>query len=212
MPRLNKPTIAIHGPRKVHRDATLVVIATEGEKTEAQYFGFEYFKSSRVKLVIIPSEGGRSAPLHVLENLKRRVSAIALTSKDQLWVVCDVDRWPYDSQLRYLQNKKVGSTPVQLAISNPCFELFLYLHFRSMPVAPVPSSSEMMVMLRKVIGRYSKGYIKEELYIPSVSKAIHEADNARYGSNRLPLNPGTDVGRLVKTILEMRPMRERVIS
>ena len=31
----NKPAIAVSGARKVHRDASLIVIACEGEKTEA---------------------------------------------------------------------------------------------------------------------------------------------------------------------------------
>ena len=32
---LNKPAIAVSGARKVHRDASLIIIACEGEKTEA---------------------------------------------------------------------------------------------------------------------------------------------------------------------------------
>ena len=40
----NKPAIAISGVRKMHRDASLLVIACEGEKTEAEYLNFSCFQ------------------------------------------------------------------------------------------------------------------------------------------------------------------------
>ena len=42
----NKPAIAISGVRKMHRDASLIIIACEGEKTEAQYLSFSCFQNS----------------------------------------------------------------------------------------------------------------------------------------------------------------------
>lgn len=47
----NKPAIAVSGARKVHRDASLIVIACEGEKTEAEYLNFSCFQNSRVSFV-----------------------------------------------------------------------------------------------------------------------------------------------------------------
>jgi hypothetical protein len=49
------------------RDTRLIVIATEGEQTERQYFAM--FQNSRVQVRVMPSEGGLSSPEHVLSRL-----------------------------------------------------------------------------------------------------------------------------------------------
>ena len=52
-----------------HRDARLFVIATEGEKTEKQYFSL--FRNRRCQVKIITSKEGRSAPKYIFEQLKK---------------------------------------------------------------------------------------------------------------------------------------------
>lgn len=152
----NKPTIAISGVRKMHRDASLLVIACEGEKTEAEYLSFSCFQNSRVKLCIVPSKDGKSSPIHVLENLKEEAEKYDLKPGDQIWIVIDTDRWTFETQLKPLLNAKIRKFPVNIAVSNPCFELFLYLHFSHMPIAPVKDSRTMEKMLRSSLGQYSK--------------------------------------------------------
>ena len=110
MPKLkNKPKIYINGAKKIHRDASLFIIACEGEKTEAQYLSFSFLRNSRVKLMIIPSESGKSAPEHILSNLKTGISGIDIKNTDQLWLVVDVDRWPYETQLKAILNQKIDN-------------------------------------------------------------------------------------------------------
>ena len=205
----NKPTIAISGARKMHRDASLLVIACEGEKTEAEYLSFSCFQNSRVKLCIVPSKDGKSSPIHVLENLKEEVEKYDLKPGDQIWIVIDTDRWTFETQLKPLLNAKIRKFPVNIAVSNPCFELFLYLHFSPMPTAPVKDSRTMEKMLRSSLGQYSKSNLAEETYAPHIQNAIQEAEKTEYGSDSLPLNPGTDVGKLIKTILSKCPVSER---
>lgn len=210
MPRLrNKPSISIAGVKRTYRDASLIIIACEGEKTEADYFGFSCFLNSRVKLCIIPSKDGMSAPAHVFDNLKKEAKRYELTPRDQLWVVVDTDRWPVKTQLGKLMNARISHIPVQLAISNPCFELFLYLHFADMPPTPVRDSTTMADMLRALRGRYSKSGVREEDYAPYIDKAVEEAAKTIFGQDGLPLNPGTGAGRLVKAIRATCPVSER---
>lgn len=45
------------------RETKLFIIATEGELTEKQYF--EMFKSSRIKIEVLSTDDGKSAPQHV---------------------------------------------------------------------------------------------------------------------------------------------------
>jgi len=49
------------------RDTRLIVIATEGEKTEKQYFSM--FQSLRVQVRVLHTEEGFSAPKHVFDRL-----------------------------------------------------------------------------------------------------------------------------------------------
>lgn len=207
----NKPAIALSGARKVHRDASLIIIACEGEKTEAEYLSFSCFQNSRVKLCIVPSKGGKSAPPYVIENLEDEAAKYDLRTGDQLWVVMDTDRWVFETHIKPFFNIKIKKIPVQLAVSNPCFELFLYLHFDSMPSFPIKDSRTMENMLRSKIGRYSKSDLSEETYVSNIQKAIQESEKTSYGTNSLPSNPGTDVGKLLKAILIRCPVSERLI-
>ena len=205
----NKPAIAISGVRKMHRDASLLVIACEGEKTEAEYLSFSCFQNSRIKLCIVPSKDGKSSPIHVLENLEEEVEKYDLKQGDQLWIVIDTDRWIFETQIKPLLNARIKKFPVHTAVSNPCFELFLFLHFSPMPTTPVKDSRTMEKMLRSSLGQYSKSNLEEATYAPHIQNAIQEAEKTEYGSNSLPQNPGTDVGKQIKIILSKCPIRER---
>ena len=205
----NKPAIAVSGARKMHRDASLIIIACEGEKTEAEYLNFSCFQNSRVKLCIVPSKEGKSAPVYILENLEEEAQKYDLKQGDQLWIVMDTDRWIFETQIKPLLNARIKKFPVQLAVSNPCFELFLYLHFSSMPESPVKDSKTMEKMLRSRLGQYSKANLSEEPYAPNIQVAIQEAEKTEYGTNTLPQNPGTDVGKLIKIILSKCQVSER---
>lgn len=75
----------------VLRDASLIVIAMEGEKTEKIYF--DIFHSSRLKIVSIPCKDGRSDPVSVLKNLTDFKKKMQFGSTDTFWLVVDKDRW-----------------------------------------------------------------------------------------------------------------------
>ena len=203
----SKHPIAINGARKEHRDASLIFIACEGEQTERQYFSFNCLKNSRVKLIIIPSDG-KSAPSYVLDNLKARTKSYSLNVSDQMWIVSDIDKWNYETQLKPLFGKKIKTIPVQLALSNPCFEVFLYLHFFDMPAEPFIDAHHVERVLRKKLGSYSKTKLDEKIYEPLIWHAITESQKTTYSTFRLPNNPGTDVGKLIESIYAMKPHKE----
>lgn len=115
-------------PRPAYvRDASLFVIATEGEKTEAQYFSI--FNSERVRVEILPTgPDGRSAPKHVLERLVKFQDQHALEAMDELWLVVDVDRQRPQFLDEVTRDAQAGG--YRVAVSHPCFELWLLLHFR----------------------------------------------------------------------------------
>ena len=91
---VQRPSLQFTKPSTPFRDASLCFIACEGSKTEAQYFAFSFLQHARVKLEVIPSENGCSAPVYVLDGLKKAVKKYPLPTRDPLWGVSGRDRWP----------------------------------------------------------------------------------------------------------------------
>lgn len=112
------------------RDATLHIIATEGEKTEPWYFeGLDaagFIDLRRVRIEILPSSDGLSAPAAVLARLDAFVLPTRWRAFDRRWVVVDVDRWP-SASLHEVHKQATASG--WFVLSNPCFEVWLQLHF-----------------------------------------------------------------------------------
>jgi len=113
------------------RDAKLIVVATEGENTEPKYF--EALKAAylnpRIHLEIIPSKGGKSSPKHILQNLIEFKNEYRIREDDELWIVIDRDfkSWTIKELSECLQLCK--QKKIKVALSNPCFEIWLLLHF-----------------------------------------------------------------------------------
>jgi len=63
----------------------------------------------------------------VIERFNEFRRQYRLDKEDQLWLVIDKDRWP-DAQLAEVA-KQSHQKKYQLALSNPCFELWLWLHW-----------------------------------------------------------------------------------
>ena len=61
--------------------------ACDEEDAPGQYF--EILELSRVKVIVVPSEGGKSAAKHVLDNLLKNDEG----DYDERWLVLDVDRY-----------------------------------------------------------------------------------------------------------------------
>jgi len=108
-----------------------IVIASEGENTEPQYFQELAKKNSRISVVSLvraEEDKSKSAPKYVLQQLRDFKRNEAPRKHDELWMVVDVDQW---ENLAEIVNRceAEGYHP---AVSNPCFELWLLLHFRSL--------------------------------------------------------------------------------
>lgn len=107
---------------------SFIVIAVEGDRVEPKYFEMvkEKFKED-VRLEIIPSNK-KSSPKHILENLTRIKNEYdmsgSLKTPESFWMVCDVDR--HDGLHRVI--KQVADEGFRIAISNPCFEVWLFAH------------------------------------------------------------------------------------
>ncbi len=107
------------------RDTRLIIIATEGEKTEYQYFTSGIFNHHRVQIHVLRTDAGESAPRHVLNRLKEYVRETVLQYDDQLWLMVDMDRWTVAHLGDVCMKAKKGCRhDINLAVSSPCFELW----------------------------------------------------------------------------------------
>lgn len=115
---------------EIRSEKRFFVISVEGEVDEKEYFEALIKREfgchlNEVKVWIIPAQDGESSPQYVLDRLDTKVKEFALDGEDIKWLVVDTDRWqrilPGISQ----QCRQKG---YRLCVSNPCFELWLYLH------------------------------------------------------------------------------------
>jgi hypothetical protein len=182
------------------RDARLFVIATEGRETEKQYFVM--FHDSRIKIEILPTgDDNRSAPQYVLDRLDEFVKKYDLTQDDALWVMFDVDRWGaknISAICRQAKQKKYG-----LAISNPCFEVWLYLHVDDLHPDD-KNCQEFEARLRNKLGSYNKSNLNTDAFKDYIEEAVERAKNLHPSHQQnWPPEPGSHVYRVVEMLLKV---------
>lgn len=161
------------------RDARLVVIATEGAVTEKAYFeglvSADGYPNSKVHVEVLETHAGHSAPHKVIARLNAFRRAYRLDHEDQLWLVIDKDRWP-DAQLAVVaqQSHQKG---YRLALSNPCFELWLWLHWNH----PEQTSAAVLRQCwqnEKVTA--TRRYLESELSLKAMGYQKNQPDFRRY--------------------------------
>ncbi len=185
------------------RDYRLFAIACEGSVRERDYFECFEVLSSRISVDLIADvdEDGNvvvshnSSPDHVLQRAQVYANNTDLIDGDQMWIVVDVDRWP-EEQLSILA-QECYSRGWNLAISNPCFEVWLCYHMEE----DIPDGGEIK----------DSGYFKNhlslltiegyspEVYSPLAFNAIEvaKAKDTNPGM-RIPLYKVTHVYRLME--------------
>jgi hypothetical protein len=153
-----------------HRDATLFVIACEGAVREKEYFEHLGKYTSRIRVRVLENTHGNSAPKWVMDSAARYEEEIGIRDQDQLWFVIDVDRWPVQ-QIRSIHEECEKRSNWGIALSNPCFEVWLYLHVDDIRDSKSTTCNELKGELpEKIQGGYNK-----EKFIPLIRKAHERA-------------------------------------
>lgn len=176
----------------------LVFIATEGRKTEPQYFGVFNNKNATIRLKILPSKH-RTSPTQVLQRAQAAAKEEKLRKNDEIWLVVDMDQWPLD-QLEevFTKCKEAGFT---LAVSNPKFEYWLLLHFED--GKGVDSSKACSNRLLQHLPNYEKGHLEVQKLYPKIPDAIHRAEQKdQPPCEKWPDQNGSTVYLLVKKLYE----------
>lgn len=182
----------------------LILVLTEGRVTEPEYLrGFlAWRKNPRVWVEIAPAHG---VPLTLVGRAVELQAAAARAAKrakdenlrfEQVWCVFDIDEHPHVASAVQLAQQH----GIQLAISNPCFELWLLLHLRESPGAR--HRHDVHDLLRERLPDYDKHLRFGDFrggYDDAVRRAAAlDADAERMGETGR--NPTTGVYRLTEAI------------
>lgn len=181
------------------RDARLFVIACEGAKREKIYFETLANENQRIKVQVLSpalETPGKSAPRWVMDRAIQYVEEFGLAKDDQLWLVMDTDCWS-EKALREIAQHCKESLSWNLALSNPYFEVWLYMHLKDLPKDPVKTCNDLKQSLHTSV----PGGYKVEVFVMKIDDAIQRAEsNDNHPEYDLPAEMETKVYKLAKAI------------
>ncbi len=206
--------------REAFRDARLIVIASEGKDTERIYFKAlaKEYTNPRVHVHVLErseNEQNNSSPEHVLKQLNDYKSQYELEADDELWLVVDKDRWT-EAMLSRVATECSQEVAMHMALSNPCFELWLLLHMEDAVSLPPEEQKQWMenrrksknadpylkVRLRQKMGSYHESSYDALTLIAHIENAIERARALdKNPTDRWPQTLGTRVYLLAESVM-----------
>ena len=182
----------------------VILIVTEGEVTEPEYLnGFaRASKNSRVRIKVVGAAGVPKTIVESAKELKRGAEEEARGAKDdnlrydKVWCVFDFDEHPNIPDAKQMAR----DNDIELAMSNPCFELWLWLHFADQP--GMRDRHRLQSMMKQHILNYDK-HVDYSNYAAGYEAAYGRAsrlDEDAKAANEEGRNPTTGVWRLTESI------------
>jgi hypothetical protein len=201
-----KRKVAVRKPRK-----TLLVIC-EGTRTEPDYLrALKQQPTVRdVAAVDLRVETGKgktnAGSLVSIAVAARNIAIDAEGEIDEFWCVFDVE-WPVNQPGLNQAVEQANQHDIHVAISNPCFELWLILHFQDQN--SWLSSNDACKLRARLDGSKGKG-LSAGLYMPRAADAAIRAkalDNRhRANDSRFPRdNPSSGMHFLLTSIQPTQP-------
>ncbi|WP_443058349.1 RloB family protein [Streptomyces sp. NBC_00775] len=114
---------------------------------------------------------------------------------DEVWCVFDVDEFP-DVSRAVSCARDAG---IEVAVSNPCFELWLILHFGT-HTAYAGSYRELLPHLARHLPRYDKSRLDFRYFVDGWESAIPRARRLAPSGKEHEVNPATGMWTLVERI------------
>jgi len=187
--------------REFKTPASILTIVCEGKKTEPIYFDDirKQFRLSTLRLSIIPDQG---APISIVNRaIKEKKKA---SKDDDIWCVFDVEVIHENPTFTKAVNL-AKSNNINLAISNPAFEIWFLLHFEKTN-RPFCNADEIIEYLKNYLPEYDKSKSVFNELESKTSEAISNVCSIRNNSvddwNNFP-NPSTGVDILVTNIYSL---------
>ena len=201
-----------------------ILILCEGARTEPGYF------LALVRDLDLPSVSVRS-PKRGQRGTTGITSAVQRERErdsdlDEIWCVLDHDERATEiqsfrdwmEQNSHGKHGKKGAAKIRAAISTPCFEYWLLLHFRytNMPFHGTPDGPSACEQVIRELETHLEGYRKADARIYDrcrgrISTAIRNAKRVR-GLEGASGAPSTDVWKLVHRLQRLRTMKQKPVS
>ena len=204
MGRFNR-TVAPTAPRDgARRDDRLILVVSEDTYAPAQYF--ELVRANRVRVEVAPAGAGQSSPQAVLEGARILRKQKPFSEYDECWLLMDTDHW---FSLNHRENtmrtiSEARAEGFRVALSNPCFELWLLLHHEDIsPTQPFEDCKSVEKQLKVLLGGYNKGNVRTRPFaVENALAAISRGKQLTPDTDAFPIaNPGTQVWRLTEVAL-----------
>lgn len=182
-------------PRGVLKQRSRFLVACEGLVTEPDYL-FGLAKRCKLKLDVKKAAG---APLGMLDAVRKQKNK---GRYDQVWLVFDKDAIPDEDIERTFREAERDS--VKIAFSNPCFELWLLLHFQSTSLNG--NCSNLTVTLRNHLLGYNKALTDKHhqalqsrllVAVANAKELVHKEQSRRDVCTQVPSCPYTTMHELV---------------
>ena len=171
-----------------------VLIITNGSRTE-----LDYFKALRrepwVTTHKVTPKFEAGAPSAVVI---RAAEIRAESAYDEAWIVCDVDEFDVQAAIA----EAAEHDDVELALSQPCFEVWLILHFK--PGCPgFNNAAQAGAHLKRILLHWDKATIRFSDFSAGVLDA---ADRAKGLGDPPEANPSTAVWRVIESLRAARDL------
>lgn len=219
MPREPIPLIRTGGFLDAEK---LFILSYEGRVSEKKYF--EDFRKSDlfndsglIEIISLkrPEERG-SDPISVKKLLEQAKEEFRFKKSDEFWLIIDRDDWEtiHNHNFDSLVDDCNSEGNFFLAMSNPCFEIWLIMHLKSIDEF---SEEEIDLIMEnrkvnasrnyidKVLGDIQgRGYNKRPnptVFLPKTRVAIDQAKELDIANENYPTNLGSHVYKLVEKLL-----------
>ena len=219
MPREPIPFVRAGGFLQAEK---MFVLSYEGAKSEKKYFDdFRHSKwfNNNGLIEIIPlkrPENVGSDPISVRNLLKKAKDDFRFKSTDEFWLIIDRDNWEdiHNHDFNQLARDCEKEKNFYLAMSNPCFELWLLLHLMSFD--ELDDTQKQKLLENKKVNK-SKNYIDQllgelqgqgynkrpnpKIYLPKTRIALERAKQIDQLNEAYPKTLGTHVYRLIDKLI-----------
>ncbi|MFD6754794.1 RloB family protein [Micromonospora gifhornensis] len=163
-----------------------MLIATNGESTERAYFnGIKHEAWVRPRVVVVAERG---SPVDLVRAASRRRQS---DDYDEAWAVCDVDEFATEPATR-----EALAVDVKITWSNPCFEVWLLLHYRG-HVGFVENAKKARDLLRAHDPQWDKTALDFAKFRDRIEDACRRADQLDPAPKG---NPSTSVGQIIAAL------------
>jgi hypothetical protein len=183
---------ARRGPRRASRRTILLYCGAD--RTEPDYFnGFKATLRASAVTVKVRQEG--------VDPVRLVRAAAGYRDRhrdeyDQVWCVVDVDQFDLDAAVA--EARRHG---IRLAVSNPCFELWLLLHHADCR-AHCSGYPDLAARLKRHVPGYDKSRLNFADYAGAIAQASQRARDLEPTGADFGRNPSTNLWQVIETLTE----------